>query len=299
MLTIFLSVLLATAPNTVETAVQADTVDYIFYVDDNRVDPATAKAIKLADIKTITTIKGEAAIELYGAEARNGVVDIKTKMGVTKDSKQPLLSTKEKSAHEYVDLGLSVKWATCNIGAEKPEEFGNYYSWAEVEPKTSYTLTNYKFYMSGNSNNDVKFSKYSFDESNKKSFYNHYDQTNLFNDDDVACVKWGGNWRMPTKEEMDELRNNCSWTWIILNGVTGYKVTSMKSGYKDRYIFLPAAGYRDITNDNNVGSAGYYWSCSLRSGIYNCACNLYLSPGYWENDITYRYRGLTVRPVCP
>ena len=79
MLTILLSVLLAAAPMTVETAVQADTVDYIFYVNDKRLDPETAKIIKLSDIKTITTVKGEAAIELYGPEARNGVIDIKTK----------------------------------------------------------------------------------------------------------------------------------------------------------------------------------------------------------------------------
>lgn len=293
MLTIFLSVLLAAAPNTVETAVQADTVDYIFYVDENRVDPETAKAIKLADIKTITTVKGEAAIELYGPEAQNGVIDIKTKKGVTK-------SNQEKGTHEYVDLGLSVKWATCNIGADKPEEYGDYYSWGEVRTKPGNTWTNYKFYKSGNSNKDVKFSKYSTSIN-----YGVIDKkTGLDPEDDVAHVKWGGNWRLPTKKEIDELFNDCLWTWFYagnteFGGVAGFKVTSKKSGYKDRFIFLPAAGHRDITDDTDAGWAGYYWTSSLSSGTNECACDLVFFSGRLFNEIAYRYYGMSVRPVCP
>ena len=142
MLTIFLSVLLAATPNTVETAAQADTVNYIFYVDDKKVDKETAKKIKLVDIKTITTIRDEAAIELYGPEAVNGVVDIKTK-NWNMDSKQPIISSSSKISLEYVDLGLSVKWATCNVGADRPEDSGDYFSWGEFEPKRSYSWDNY------------------------------------------------------------------------------------------------------------------------------------------------------------
>ena len=295
MLTIFLSVLLAAAPATVETAVEADTVDYIFYVDDNRVDPKTAKAIKLADIKTITTIKGEAAIEFYGEEARNGVIDIKTKKGATKDSKQPLLSSREKTTHEYVDLGLSVKWATCNVGADKPQDYGDYYSWGEVESKPGYTLTNYKFYVSGNSNEDVKYSKYDY----SRYFYDINDMPKLDPEDDVAHVKWGGDWRMPTKDEIDELHKKCSWTWVDrgnseFGGVPGYKVTSKKSGYTDRFIFLPAAGYRDLRYSRNVGTAGFYWSSSLGNGNAISFNTVHL-----RSYNGSRYMGMSVRPVCP
>ena len=299
MLTILLSMLLAAVPNTIDDAVQADTVDYIFYVDDKRVDPETAKIIKLADIQTITTVKGETAVELYGPEARNGVIDIKTKKGVTLDNKQPLSSNKEKTAHEYVDLGLSVKWATCNVGAEKPEEYGDYYSWGEVEPKPGYTLTNYKFYVSGNSNNDVKFSKY----INTSEYGVADNKSQLAPEDDVAHVKWGGKWRIPTKDEIDELHNKCSWTWVDqgnseFGGVAGYKVTSKKTGYTDRFIFLPAAGYRDIRYSSNVGSAGYYWSSSLLfTSSYAFAISFFTVQ--LKSYTGSRYIGMSVRPVCP
>ena len=287
MLTIFLSVLLAAAPNTVETAVQADTVDYIFYVDENRVDPETAKAIKLADIKTITTVKGEAAFELYGVEAPNGVIDIKTKKGATK-------SNQEKGTHEYVDLGLSVKWATCNVGAEVPENYGDYFSWGEIEPKPAYTWANYRFYKSGTTKYNVKFSKYSYSIN-----YGVIDKKPILDPrDDVAHVKWGGNWRMPTKEEMDELRTKCSWTWVIINGVPGFKVTSKKTGYKDRSIFLPAAGCRGTTYDTNIGYTGYYWTSSLRTGTSDRAYILYFYANHMVWDDSYRYMGMPVRPVC-
>ena len=290
MLTILFSVLLAAAPMTVETAVLADTVDYIFYVNDKRVDPETAKIIKLSDIKTITTVKGEAAIELYGPEARNGVIDIKTKNGVT-------IKNKKKVTHEYVDLGLSVKWATCNVGAEKPAEYGDYYSWGEVKPKPGNTWTNYKFYKSGDSNKDVKFTKYS-----NSIKYGVVDKKNKLDpEDDVAHVKWGGDWRLPTKKEMEELYTSCSWEWVVIDDVPGFKVTSMISGYKDRFIFLPAAGYRNISNTIDVGSAGHYWTSSLTSVTNNYA--YYLCYYYYNQkrtvDIDYRYYGLSVRPVCP
>lgn len=291
MLTILLSMLLAAVPITVETEVQADTVDYIFYVDDERVDPETARIIKLADIKTITTIKGDAAVEHYGSEARDGVIVIQTKKGATKSRKKAQTTT-----HEYVDLGLSVKWATCNVGAGKPEEYGDYYAWGEVMPKRGYTWANYRFFKSGTSNNDVQVSKYSLGTG-----YGVNDRKSKLDlEDDVAHVKWGGNWRMPTKTEMEELRNNCTWAWTIIDGVPGFKVTSNKKGYKDRYIFLPAAGYKDIAKDVDVGLAGHYWTSSLGSIIYISADILYCFPNVRFGPATaYRYYGLPVRPVCP
>lgn len=291
MLTILLSMFLAAVPITVDTEVQADTVDYIFYVDGERVESETARAIKLADIKTITTIKGNAATENYGAEAGNSVIVIKTKKGA-KDSKK-----KEKTTHEYVDLGLSVKWATCNVGADKPEDYGDYYAWGEVMPKVGYTWMNYRFFKEGTSNNDVTLSKYSSDMG---FGVNNRKKDKLVAEDDVAHLKWGDNWRMPTRKEIDELRNNCTWTWTIIDGVAGYKVTSNKKGYKDRSIFLPAAGYKDIGKDVDVGLAGHYWTSSLSFLVTTCADILYCFPNSRVTSATaYRYYGLPVRPVCP
>ena len=113
-------------------------------------------------------------------------------------------------------------------------------------------------------------------------------------EDDVAHVKWGGSWRMPTKAEQDELRKNCIWSWTTQNGVKGYKVTSKTNGNS---IFLPAAGTREGVELYDSGSDGYYWSSSLDEGDCDGAYSLYFYSGYdWRNF--YRYYGFSVRPVC-
>ena len=196
--------------------------------------------------------------------------------------------------HEYVDLGLSVKWATFNVGATNPEDFGAYYAWGETEPKSTYTWENYKFRTRGYTGSDVKISKY-----NNNSIFGPVDNDTIIDaDDDVAHVKWGGSWRMPTKAEQDELRNNCTWTLTTINGVKGYLVTSNVSDYTDRSIFLPASGFRYGTYLNYVGSDGYYWSSSLGPEDYaSGACVIYLHPDYLGvNDRSFGY---SVRPVCP
>ena len=155
------------------------------------------------------------------------------------------LFAQDKVQHEYVDLGLSVKWATCNVGADKPEDFGDYYAWGELVPKESYTWANYRFRTSGNDEALVKFSKYtsmyytSVYDADKRDYIAD-NKTRLDLEDDVAHVKWGGNWRLPTDDEMNELVDSCTWTWTTLNGVNGCLVTSNRSGYTDRSIFLPA-----------------------------------------------------------
>ena len=129
---------------------------------------------------------------------------------------------------DYVDLGLSVKWGTRNVGAAGPEEIGGYYSWGETETKRS-PLT-YKF-----SDGQGGLTKY--DGTDGKSV--------LDPEDDVAHVKWGGTWRMPTSDEISELIENCTWTWASVNGEIGFLITSNKPGYTDRSIFLPdSSGYR-------------------------------------------------------
>ncbi|MBO7588457.1 MAG: hypothetical protein J6T18_03415 [Bacteroidaceae bacterium] len=195
---------------------------------------------------------------------------------------------------EYVDLGLSVKWATCNIGACLPELFGDYYAWGETETKSNYDWSTYKW-CNGSYNTLTKY--------NTRSGYGTVDnKTVLDPEDDVAHVKWGGDWRLPTKEELDELSNNCTWTWYSsgnseFGGVAGCKVTSKKSGYTDRFIFLPAAGCRDETGLDGAGSYGHYWSSSFSTDYSSLAWGIYF--GGVEVDSSNRSCGRSVRPVCP
>ena len=189
--------------------------------------------------------------------------------------------------YEYVDLGLSVKWATCNVGANKPEEYGDYFAWGETEPKSTYNGSTYKW-CNGDYDN---LTKYCTD-----SDYGTVDnKTTLDLSDDAARANWGGSWRMPTKEEQQELINNCTWTWTTQNGVNGYKVTSDKNG---KSIFLPAAGYRYDSSLYYAGSIGYYWSSSLDTGDPIIAYDLYIYSGYVVWGYYYRCLGLAVRPVC-
>ena len=204
-------------------------------------------------------------------------------------------STGITNGHEWVDLGLSVKWATCNVGASDPEGYGDYYAWGETSTKSSYTWSTYKYC---NGSYDI-MTKY----CNKRGFgYNGFTdyKITLEQSDDVARVKWGGSWRMPTDSEFEELLNNCTWTWTTQNGIPGYKVTSKKSGYTSRSIFLPAAGYRYDTGLSNVGSIGYYWSSSLTTGSPSGAEGVRFNSSDVVAGISSRRgEGQSVRPVCP
>ena len=204
-----------------------------------------------------------------------------------------------KAQYDYVDLGLSVKWATHNVGATSPEEYGDYYAWGETNTKSDYSWSTYK-YCNGSSSTLTKY-------CNNSNYGNEGftdTKTTLDPADDVAYVKWGGNWRMPTLEEQDELRNNCTWTWYSsgnseFGGVAGYKVTSNKAGYTDRFIFLPAAGYRYDTNLVGVGAGGNYWSSSLDTDSPYYAWYINFISSYVSAYNYRRYDGLSVRPVCP
>ena len=198
------------------------------------------------------------------------------------------------NGYDYVDLGLSVLWATCNVGATKPEGYGDYYAWGETEPKTNYSESTYKW-CNGSSST---LTKYCNDSSYGNNGFTDT-KTTLDPDDDVAHVKWGGDWRMPTIDEFTELVNYCTWTWTTLNGVNGYRVTSNKSGYTDRSIFLPAAGCRYDVDLYSVGGYGFYWSSSLYTGdpVNACYLTFYSGGVSWSN---YRRSfGRSVRPVCP
>ncbi|MBQ8257892.1 MAG: TIR domain-containing protein [Bacteroidaceae bacterium] len=186
-----------------------------------------------------------------------------------------------------VDLGLSVKWASCNVGATAPEEYGDYYAWGETEEKSNYFWSTYK-YCNGSYDSMTKYCT--------SSGYGTVDnKTTLEPCDDVASVKWGGTWRMPTRAEQQELISKCTWTWTTLNGVKGYRVT----GPNGNSIFLPAAGYRNGTGVNYRGSGGLYWSSSLGSSSSNDACNLGFISGFYDRNYDSRCGGRSVRPVCP
>jgi len=186
-------------------------------------------------------------------------------------------------AAQAVDLGLSVKWANMNVGAESPEDYGNYYAWGETAAKATYDWGNYFDTNDGGNT----FTKYN----------NEGGKTVLAPEDDAARVHWGGSWRMPTKAEWQELIDNCTWTWTMQNGINGYKVTSNKAGYTDKFIFLPAAGLRYDSDLNDVGSYGFYWSSSLNENYSYYAWYLFFYSD--SHDLSYNERlvGQSVRPV--
>ena len=196
-----------------------------------------------------------------------------------------------------VDLGLSVFWASCNLGASKPTEYGGYYQWAGTKDVSDTSIKLDWSYCPYHTGSDYKsgWTKY-----NTKWSYGTVDNKKVLESiDDAASVALGGKWRMPTDAEWTELRNtdNCSWTWTTIDGVNGYKVQSKKSGYTDNWIFLPAAGYRIDTYFYNVGSNGDYWSSSLNTAYPDRAWGVYFySDGVYRYD-DYRCYGLSVRPV--
>lgn len=195
-----------------------------------------------------------------------------------------------------VDLGLSVEWASFNLGSSKPEEYGLYYQWGKTKGYSSDTSDGKWFsYYDLGGNVCYELNKY----STNPNFCPVDNKIILEPEDDAATVALGHKWRMPTNEEWEELRNsdNCSWTWTTINGVKGYKVQSKKPGYTDNWIFLPAAGFRFSDNLNNFGTEGYYWSSyvdpewlDVPYQVWFDSSNIYCSE--WS-----RCAGLTIRPV--
>lgn len=215
--------------------------------------------------------------------------------------------------HEYVDLGLSVLWATCNVGADTPEGYGDYFSWGEIETyyEDGYSQSQNPVWKDGKSSGyNWSTYKYSFGSSGKMTKY-CLDASYGYNDfvdnkkeldpeDDAASTLWGGSWRVPSRDEWDELKNSCSWIWTTLNGVKGYKVTSLVAGFENSSIFLPAAGWRMGVELSDIDSIGHYWineveppsSFSRTFCIYPSLSNTKSSYG------TARDIGQTIRPVC-
>lgn len=188
-------------------------------------------------------------------------------------------STGTINGHDYVDLGLSVKWATCNVGASSPERYGNYYAWGETSTRSSYYRDTYKFYNSNTENvsnigNNISGTKY-----------------------DAATYYWGNKWRMPTRSELEELLTRCSWTWVTRSGIKGYNVV----GKNGQSIFLPANGeYSANDKGAKAGIFGEYWSGTFQktTDFYSSSYALiFTQSARKEVEGYYRHVGLAIRPV--
>ena len=270
---------------------------------------------------TLNLIVGKDIIELDGISVKDWAAG--TTIGL-EEAKEIYPTIPTINGHEYVDLGLpsGLKWATCNVGATKPEEYGDYFAWGDTVPyykpghaqddpqenwkddKDGYTWTNYRFRTSGDSWNNVKFSKY-----NTSSSYGPIDsKTTLDPEDDAARYNWGSPWRMPTKGDFDELLatkdNTTDYTWTWCDGsttkyagtdVAGWQIVRTSTGAT---LFLPAAGFRGGTYLYSVGSYGHYWSSSLSTSSPDCAWYINFDA---SSVLAYNSRGdgLSVRPVCP
>ena len=184
--------------------------------------------------------------------------------------------------HEYVDLGLpsGTLWATCNVGASSPEEYGDYFAWGETAPKD---------YFEGSTYFDTDDDGDTF-----KKYNNNGGLTELLPEDDAATKNWGSPWHMPTYEQIEELLDNCTREWTTQGGVNGTLVT----GPNGNTIFLPAAGRRWDGGLYHAGSYGGSWSSSLLAGGSR-ACYLYFDSGGWDWYYYGRYYGQSVRAVRP
>lgn len=201
-----------------------------------------------------------------------------------------------------VDLGLpsGLKWAEQNLGASLFSQPGNYYAWGETEPKDEYNWINYRFKATGDANDNVKFSKYVTCGS-----YGSVDNRTILDlEDDAAACALGGKWRIPTKEDWIELRDNCTWTWVtsikqgsIIFNVSGIKVSSNRTGYTEKWIFLRAAGSQSGA-DFGGSSYGDYWSSSLYPDDLSKAYYMYFESGKIDLYDLFRYVGRSIRPVC-
>lgn len=198
------------------------------------------------------------------------------------------------NGHEYVDLGLpsGTLWATCNVGATKPEEYGDYFAWGETKTKEIYDWGTYKYGVGSGCCSLKYFTKYNTDSR----FGNNIDNfTTLFPDDDVASVNWGGKWRMPSIDDQIELIKNCQLIWVERNEVKGYKALA-KNGNS---IFLPAAGFmtsKGLVSSSNI--EGYYSSSSLCKDYPYDAHKLYFNSNEVISENSGpRNSGITVRAV--
>jgi hypothetical protein len=204
-------------------------------------------------------------------------VDSNWDMGLRLVLKNTSLSCPDNNHPHMIDLGLpsGTMWACCNVGATKPEDYGDYFAWGETLPKEVYNSSTY-IHCDG--------SEYTCHDIGTDIAGTVYD---------AATGNWGAPWRMPTLAQCVELRDNCTSEWTTQNGINGIKFTGPNGGT----IFLPAAGYRLNSSLGYGGSSGYYWSSTLHGNLPNNAYGLDFGSGTVTWDRSWRSYGLSVRPV--
>ena len=216
--------------------------------------------------------------------------------GCTEKPEQPEEEVIHLTQGEWIDLGLpsGLLWASCNVGATVPEEYGDYFAWGETEPKREYTLSNYKWCVYYPDSGGISWTKYCNDSI--LGYNGYFDSlTTLEPCDDAATVNMGGGARTPTVAEWQELVDNATFKWTSINGVNGELV----KGKNGNSIFLPAAGsYGEWdSSENGIGSSGSYWTGSLDEGS-RAWFFLFTSDSYYGcMDQSWRYWGCTVRAV--
>ncbi len=210
-----------------------------------------------------------------------------------KDDGGDIHTTGTINGHNWVDLGLpsGTLWATTNIGAKAPEDYGSYFAWGETQPQfdTVYSWSSYK-YCNGSNTTLTKYC------NNTSYGYNGFTDTLtcLLPVDDAATANWGDGWRVPTRTELMELKENCTVTWLSRNGFYG----RLFKGTNGNSIFLPAAGQSRGGSFYGGDSSGYYWSSSIDTVKPDNAWFLNFHSGHCDMYDSYRYYGLSVRPVC-
>ena len=244
--------------------------------------------VNIADVNTvIDVILGGSGSNTSGdvnADGEINIADVNAVIEIVLSGGSP------QSKHEYVDLGLpsGTLWATCNIGANRPEDYGDYFAWGETEPKDYCDWSTYKW-CNGSYKTLTKYCKsYNY---GYKSFVDN--KTELDIDDDAASVNWDPSWRMPTIEQLSELIESSIWQWTQRNGVNGLLVT----GPNGKYFFLPASGCRNDSTLNDVDSCGYYWTRTISNGASFGGTRLRFDSGYVDRASSNRSYGFTVRPV--
>ncbi len=199
----------------------------------------------------------------------------------------PYDTTATVAGHSYVDIGVSVLWATCNINATHPLMSGSYFAWGETAPKEIYTWDTYKYCKGKNLLTKYNFNKESGNDEMVDSIYT------LEPKDDAAVQNWGGGWRMPTATEIEELRNDCTWEWVNGESANYYKVT----GPNGKSILLPACGSINGRKPIMYMENGCIWSSSISVALPTHAYELtQYATGYWIGSAD-RFYGEPVRPV--
>ncbi len=235
-----------------------------------------------------STINGSSLAVTGTYEGTTTVHVTNTNTGATAVLTVIVITSTVEDGHEYVDLGLpsGTLWATCNVGADSPEEYGDYFAWGETEPKYDYDWSTYKW-CNGSENTLTKY-------CTDSSFGTVDNKTELEPEDDAAYVNWGLSWRIPTVEQIQELYDNCTSQWTTRNGVNGRLVT----GPNGKTLFLPAAGVRRNDSLDYAGSYGYYWSHMVGSYDPYNAYYLNFFSGDWAIwCFEGRCGGFTVRAV--